>query len=32
MENGELSLENKEFWRELACIVVQIVNEPVNSL
>ena len=30
--NGELSLKNKEFWRELICIVVQIVNEPVNSL
>ena len=30
--NGELSLKNKEFWRELVCIVVQIVNEPVNSL
>ena len=24
--------KNKEFWRELVCIVVQIVNEPVNSL
>ena len=30
--NGELSLKNKEFWRELICIVAQIVNEPVNSL
>ena len=30
MENGELSLKNKEFWRELVCIVRQIVNEPVN--
>ena len=30
MENGELSLQNNEFWRKLICIVVQIVNKPVN--